>query len=209
MQDVASEIARHPHGRVPRALRERQIFELGEELFAERGYAGASMDELARRAGVSKPVIYDLAGSKEELYRACVSRAAQELYERVEAAVIAAPDAAAKARAGGLAFFSFVAEHRRSWEVLFMGDPGRFAADAARIRGRQAELQLRLIGDPDVGLGMQVDPQQADAMVHAVNGAYEALANWWYAHPEVSPEMLVDWLMALILPGIERIASGR
>lgn len=209
MQDVTTEIARYRHGRVPRALRERQLLELGEELFAERGYGGASMDELARRAGVSKPVIYDLVGSKEELYRACVARAGQELYERVQEAVVAAPDPLAKARAGGLAFFRFVADHRRSWEVLFAGDPGPFAAEASRIRGRQAELQLRLLGDPEVGLGAALDPLQAEALVHAVNGAYEALAGWWYDHPDVTPETLVDWLMDLILPGIERaLATG-
>lgn len=208
MQDTASEIARYPHGRVPRALRERQVLELGGDLFAERGYAGASMDELARRAGISKPVIYDLVGSKEELYRTCVGQAARELYERVEAAVIAASDPAAKVRAGGLAFFRFVAEHRRAWEIMLVGDPGPFAAEVARIRSRQAELQLRLLGDPEVGLGARVDPQQADALVHALNGAYEALANWWYAHPEVTPEELVDWLMALILPGLERLVTA-
>ena len=48
------------HGRVPRAVRGRQLLELAAELFAERGYGGASMDELARRAGVTKPVVYEL-----------------------------------------------------------------------------------------------------------------------------------------------------
>jgi len=55
------------HGRVPRELRERQLLELAEELFGERGYAGASMDELARRAGVTKPVVYELFGSKDSV----------------------------------------------------------------------------------------------------------------------------------------------
>ena len=67
------------HGRVPRAVRQRQLVELGEELFAERGFAKASMDELARRAGVTKPVIYELFGSKEGLFNACLEGLALRL----------------------------------------------------------------------------------------------------------------------------------
>lgn len=206
MQDVASEIARYQHGRVPRALRERQLLDLGEELFAERGYGGASMDELARRAGVSKPVIYDLVGSKEELYRRCITRAADELYVRVEAAVSAAPDPAAKLREGSLAFFRFVAEHRRSWEMLFVGDPGPFSAEAAGIRRRQNELAAQLMEDAAAALGTKLDRNQVEATAYALNGAYEAISNWWYANPDVPPETLADWLVALTLPGLERIA---
>jgi AcrR family transcriptional regulator len=71
------------HGRVPRVVRERQLVELGEELFAERGYAKASMDELARRAGVTKPVIYELFGSKEGLFRACLEGLALRLADAI------------------------------------------------------------------------------------------------------------------------------
>jgi AcrR family transcriptional regulator len=71
------------HGRVPRALRRRQLVELGEELCAERGFAKASMDELARRAGVTKPVIYELFGSKEGLFEACLEGLAMRLAESI------------------------------------------------------------------------------------------------------------------------------
>ena len=208
MQDIATEIARFPHGRVPRALRERQLLDLGEELFAERGYSRASMDELARRAGVSKPVIYDLVGSKEELYRRCTARAADELYVRVAAAVSAAPDPAAKLRQGSLAFFRFVAEHRRSWEMLFVGDPGPFGVEAAGIRRRQTELVVELMDDAAAALGTTLDPRHTEATALALNGAYEAITHWWYANPDVPPETLADWLVALTLPGLERIAGA-
>src|SRR5687767_15652165 len=99
------------HGRVPRPLRERQLVELGEELFAERGFARASMDELARRAGVTKPVIYELFGSKEGLFEACLEGLALRLAESIADAARGADDAgdrgadpAARLRAGGLAF---------------------------------------------------------------------------------------------------------
>src|SRR3954462_8076348 len=122
------------HGRVPRAVRERQLVELGEELFAERGFAKASMDELARRAGVTKPVIYELFGSKEGLFRACLEGLALRLAEsRAEAARRGEPAAGesaaeARLRAGGLAFLRFAAENRVAYELLY---EGRFS-DAAQ-----------------------------------------------------------------------------
>src|SRR3954465_10225971 len=100
------------HGRVPREVRERQLVELGEERFAERGFAKASMDELARRAGVTKPVIYELFGSKEGLFEACREGLALRLAESIAEAArgadsvggVSAPDPEARLRAGGLAF---------------------------------------------------------------------------------------------------------
>jgi AcrR family transcriptional regulator len=95
------------HGRVPRPVRERQIVELAEQLFAERGYSGASMDELARRAGVTKPVVYELFESKDGLFRACVDRSAARMGESIAAAVRAETEPQARLRAGGLAFLRF------------------------------------------------------------------------------------------------------
>src|SRR5918998_4654395 len=95
------------HGRVPRAVRERQVLELAEALFAERGYAGASMEELARRAGVTKPVVYELFGSKDGIFRACVDRAVEQLAGSVAGAVRAGTDPPAPGRAGGPAFLHF------------------------------------------------------------------------------------------------------
>src|SRR3954463_5006833 len=85
------------HGRVPRAVRERQLVELGEELFAERGVAKASMDELARRAGVTKPVIYELFGSKDGLFEACL----EGLAVRLAASIAEAARGADEAGPGG------------------------------------------------------------------------------------------------------------
>ena len=92
----------YPHGRVPRALRERQLVELGEELFAERGFAKASMDELARRAGVTKPVVYELFGSKEGLFTACLEGLALRLATEIADAAESGdqPAEAPAARAG-------------------------------------------------------------------------------------------------------------
>jgi AcrR family transcriptional regulator len=206
MSDLAAQIAAHPHGRVPRELREQQLLALAGELFAERGYNGASMDELASRAGVSKPVIYDLMGSKEELFRRCVEVASADLYARVAEAVSTLSSPEDQLRAGSNAFFRFAADHRRSWDVLFAGG-GEFARDVANIRSRQTQLVIAFLKQGADNFGVAVTDQQVEAGAHAINGAFEALAHWGAEHPEIEPEVLTDWLVAILLPGLQRMAG--
>jgi len=192
------------HGRVPRPLRERQLVELGEQLFAERGFAKASMDELARRAGVTKPVIYELFGSKEGLFRACLEglalRLAEEIAEAARAADRAgeAPDPEARLRAGGLAFLRFASENRVAYELLY---EGRFSDAAVSVRRRQAALILELMRElaPD-----DVDPRELELAANAVNSAYEGVAHWMWDHPEMDVEQLAGWTVELLLPGLRR-----
>ncbi|HEX6652547.1 MAG TPA: TetR/AcrR family transcriptional regulator [Thermoleophilaceae bacterium] len=195
------------HGRVPRALREGQLVELGEQLFAERGFAKASMDELARRAGVTKPVIYELFGSKEGLFEACLEGLAMRLAESIAEAARgadeaggagAAPDPEARLRAGGLAFLRFAADNRVAYELLY---EGRFSDAAVRVRKRQAALILELMREiaPD-----DVDPWELEVAANAVNSAYEGVAHWMWDHPEMDVEQLADWTVELLLPGLRR-----
>ncbi|HEY6780828.1 MAG TPA: TetR/AcrR family transcriptional regulator [Thermoleophilaceae bacterium] len=194
-----SSIADYPHGRVPRALRAQQLAELAEQLFAERGYGGASMDELARRAGVTKPVIYDLFGNKEGLYRHCVERSAEGLRSAVFEATSAEHEVEAKLRAGCLAFLRFAVDHRVAWDVLFLAPDGRFADQAQAIRARQAALVAALLAE-EAAPG--VDPTQLDALVSILNGGCEALAGWAFEHPDTPLEHLADLFVALIAPGL-------
>ena len=186
------------HGRVPRALRERQLVELGEQLFAERGFAKASMDELARRAGVTKPVIYELFGSKEGLFEACLEGLALRLAESIADAARAQTDPERRLRAGGLAFLKFAADNRVAYELLY---EGRFSDAAVRVRKRQAALILELMREiaPD-----DADPRELEVAANAVNSAYEGVAHWMWDHPEMEVEQLADWTVELLLPGLRR-----
>jgi AcrR family transcriptional regulator len=196
---ASANIADFEHGRVPRAVRERQLVGLAEELFSERGYAGASMEELARRAGVTKPVVYELFGSKDGIFRACVDRTVEQLAASVARAVRAETDPNARVRAGGLAFLHFAAENRLAWDLISMG--GQFARQAADVRRAQAELihELMLETAP-VG----VDARELEAVAWAVNAAYEGVAHWMWEHPEVAVEDIADWLVDLLIPGLRR-----
>lgn len=195
-------------GRVPRAVRSEQLLELADRLFAERGFHAASMDELARRAGVSKPVIYDHFGSKEQLFATCVRRTGEALADQVAKAVSEESDPRARLRAGSIAYFRFLQDQLQAWIVLFDAEDirdARFAAEASRIRHRQSDLMIHLMAETSGTTPDHEGRPRLEAMTLAIAGAYESLSLWWHKHPEVSPEELTDWLLDLIWPGLEQL----
>ena len=199
MTTAARQVQDFKHGQVPRAVRERQVLELAELLFAERGYGGASMDELARRAGVTKPVVYELFGSKDGLFGACVDRSIERLAAEIAAAVRAQDQPEARLRAGGLAFIRFAAGNRVAWDLLSMG--GRFAEQARAVRSSQAELIRGLMAEM---AAEGTDPRELEVAAHAVNAAYEGVAHWMWEHPDVPIERIADWIADLLIPGLRR-----
>jgi AcrR family transcriptional regulator len=196
---ISTSIGDFQHGRVPREVRERQLVGLAEQLFAERGYGGTSMEELASRAGVTKPMVYELFGSKDGVFRACVDRAVGQMARSVAEAVRAEAEPEARVRAGGLAFLRFAADNRGAWDLMSMG--GQFAQQAVDIRRGQAELirELMLELAPE-----GVDERELEAAAWAVTAAYEGLAHWMWEHPDVAVEEAGDWIVALLMPGLRR-----
>lgn len=211
---LETELGRHAHGKVPRELRRRQLLELATDLFAERGFAAASMDELAARAGVSKPVIYGLFGSKEGLLIASIDALGAELNATVVAAVTGRTVPSELLHAGSLAFFGFVGERAETWAMIFgatrsLSDASPSAsAKLEEIRRRQDGLVSAVIRAAARELGNEPDPLELSAVTRGLNGVYEGMVEWWADHPEVRPEQLTEWVMALILPGLEAMAAA-
>ena len=199
--ESAAGIGDYRHGRVPREVRRRQLVGLAEELFTERGYQGSSMEELARRAGVTKPVVYELFGSKDGLFRACLERSAERMANEIAEAVRSHEDPELRLRAGGLAFLRFAHDNRLAWELLM---EGRFSDAAVEVRRRQARLVHELLGElaPEGG-----DPRELELIANAVNSAYEGVAHWMWEHPDVPLEQLSDWTVELLLPGLRRFTQ--
>ena len=89
------------------------------DLFAERGYAAVKMDEIAASVGVTKPLLYNYFGNKEQLYIACMERAGDSLTATVAEAVAASANPGEALGAGVRAFFAFLDSDRAAWAVLF------------------------------------------------------------------------------------------
>jgi AcrR family transcriptional regulator len=205
---AGARVEAYAHGRVPRDVRRRQVLALATELFVERGFAAASMDELAKRAGVSKPVIYDLIGSKEALFGEVCAQEAAALAVAVQTAVAAEPDQDHKLHAGALAFFRFAAQRRAAWDALLSADTAPVNAELAAARRLQAASVARMLAEGAASSGTQLDPIVVDACAHAINGAFEALSVWWRDHPSVSAEALAALANSLVMPGLRSFRDG-
>src|SRR5919199_873681 len=172
---MASSLATAPRKRVPRPEREQQMLEAADRVFARRGYAAASMDEIAAEVGVTKPMLYAYFGSKEGLYLASVQRAGEMLAERLRDSAEGGP--AERLQAGVRAFFAFVDERRSSWAVLYReasAGGGPVAARVASLRGAIAATVSQLFAEmADEG----TDGLEPDPLAHALVGAGESLAN--------------------------------
>jgi len=203
LEAIEAEVARHAHGRVPRDLRRRQVLAVAERLFVERGYAATSMDDVAAGAGVSKPIVYGLVGSKEQVFEACMARAADELAARVATAVaVAGDEPGPRLRAGALAWFEFIGERRPLWDALLASDDAPASAAIAAVRARQDAFVAAQLAAGAEADGRGVDPDLLAAVATTMNGAFEALGRWWSEHPARSAAELADLYTALLLPGL-------
>ena len=151
---------------MPRERREQLILDVAGQVFAGAGFGSASMDEIADRAGVSKPMLYTYFGSKEGLYLAYIDRAGGELLERLVAARAPDPTPASMLRARITEFLSFVEEHGDGWRVLFqeLASIRPFAEQVADMRERIAAAIQRMVEDGCPGY----PPPAADAIAHGL-----------------------------------------
>ncbi len=198
--------------RVPRAVREQQMLEVAERVFAQRGYHAASVDAIAEGAGITKPMVYAYFGSKDGLYVACMERARRRLFEAIDEAADSDAPPDEQLWNGVLAFFTFVAERRESWSILFgeaTSRGGPFAAEASRLRGQLARLVAQLLGEAAAAEGL--DPPRVgvtDPLAHALVGAAESLAGWWMDHPDEPTDRVALWLMNFAWTGFGDLVRG-
>ena len=81
--------APRPRVRMTGAQRREQLLDIGRELFGEKGFEATSIEEIAARADVSKPVVYEHFGGKEGLYAVVVDRELQRVLDRFTSALAA------------------------------------------------------------------------------------------------------------------------
>ncbi len=192
--------------RLPRAEREEQLLSVAQAVFAERGFRAPSMDEIALRAGVTKPVLYDHFGSKDGLIAACIRQAGVQLLRDVDSAVTAASGTAQILQAGFVAFFGFVESFGQGWFML-IGENSVVgpAADALEsIRRQQAVYvaQKLAVEFPDA------QRDDLSAFAEGIIGACERVALWRRDRPDVAAERATAILMALVWSGLASLVPA-
>lgn len=194
--------------RIPRAVREQQMLDAAVQVFAQRGYQGASMDEVAEAAGVSKPMVYLYLSSKEDLFIECIRREARKVLEAVTGAVSRASTIEEMMSFGLEAFFDYILDHSDSWRVLYyqartLGPPFSTEVDKAR-RGIIAGV-AGLIGSQHDG---EKVGREAQAISYALVGAADAMAEWAATDDESDSRTSTKRLMNLVWLGLERRFAG-
>ena len=191
--------------------RRQRILDAAADTFAAGGYHATSIREIAERAGVTKPVLYDHFASKQRLYIDLIEGARDELTGRGAVAMRAGGPLEARVRAAIDAFFAFVAARPALAEVLFRppeGEPG--VVDAAERVQREATAQLLALvaSEPTLLAGAADRELRLHLSMEFVKRGLHGLAGWWREHPETEQEKLVDAVMDLAWSGLGTQLTG-
>lgn len=182
-------------------------------VFAERGYEAASMGEIARAGGITPAVIYDHFPAKAELAIELLERQTEELFGAVGAALEAAPpEPEAQMRAGVDAYFRYVEEHRFAWRMMFREPPPdpEVAAAHRRLNARAREgIAVFLRAGAGEALTGESEPERAlEMFAELVKDAQNGLAAWWWEHPEVGRDEVVERVMQFCWRGLGELAEA-
>jgi AcrR family transcriptional regulator len=194
---------------MPAAQRRQVILAAAEEVFARAGYHGASLDEIAHTAGVSKALIYEHFDSKRDLHASLLEDHVAEIFRRLQANADSEATGEERLRGGVDAFLSFVEEHREAWRALFRDAADPDVADLVeRIQDQATAVIAELMAAAPEARGGDAETQRAIEM-HAqlLSGAVQSLANWWHRHPGVPRAVVVDRVVDFAWTGLERLAA--
>jgi AcrR family transcriptional regulator len=187
------------------------ILESALEVFARRGYNGASIDEIAQAAGISKALIYEHFPSKRDLHVSLLERHVQQIFQRLAETADTGDPGEVRLRNGVNAFFEWVETNRDAFRLLFRD---AFELDVAgalnRLQAQATGAIAALIAAEDVKRASQDEELEPmiEAMAQQLSGAVQSLALWWQTHRDVEREWLVDRVMEYAWLGLERVRAG-
>lgn len=182
--------------------RRQQLIEIGRALFAEKGFEGTSVEEIAAKAGVSKPVIYEHFGGKEGLYAVVVDREIQALLGQITAALTAHEgNARALLEAAALALLDYIETSTDGFRILVRDSPpgqstGSFASLISDIASQvehilAAEFRRR-----------RLDPKTAPLYAQMLVGMVAIPGGWWLDSPRMKKEDVAAHLVNLAWNGL-------
>ena len=169
--------ARSRSARLPRSARRAQLLLAAQEVFVENGYHAAAMDDIADRAGVSKPVLYQHFPGKLELYLAILDLHNGELVQSVRAAMQSHQDNKDRVAAAINAYYEFVDRDDAAFRLVFESDltNDRLVRDRVDLVERTVSEAIADIITEDAGL----DRAEAELLGVALTGMAQVSARAW------------------------------
>jgi AcrR family transcriptional regulator len=191
---TASSQARPASTRLPRPARRRQLLGAARDVFVAQGYHSAAMDEIAERAGVSKPVLYQHFPGKLELYLALLDESVEELVRTVRDALASTTDNRQRVPATFRAFFDFVDSTDEAFRLVFESDLSNEPAVRERLDRTMrdcADMVSQFIRE-DAG----VDDAEAHLLGMALVGMAQVSSRYWLSTGNAMPKDAAEQLIA-------------
>ncbi|WP_406000360.1 TetR/AcrR family transcriptional regulator [Streptomyces sp. NBC_00829] len=163
--------------RMTGAERREQLLDIGRTLFAEKGFEGTSVEEIAAKAGVSKPVVYEHFGGKEGLYAVVVDREMRQLLDMVTSALTAGHPRELLEQAA-FALLDYIETYTDGFRILVRDSP------VAQSTGTFASLISDIATQVEDILGLEFkargfDPKLAPLYAQALVGMVALTGQWW------------------------------
>ncbi|WTR16664.1 TetR/AcrR family transcriptional regulator [Streptomyces sp. NBC_00138] len=157
--------------------RREQLLDIGRTLFAERGFEGTSVEEIAHKAGVSKPVVYEHFGGKEGLYAVVVDREMRRLLDMVTGALTGGHPRELLEQAA-FALLDYIEQYTDGFRILVRDSP------VAQSTGTFASLISDIATQVEDILGHEFkqrgfDPKLAPMYAQALVGMVALTGQWW------------------------------
>ncbi|RFD26747.1 TetR family transcriptional regulator [Mycobacterium uberis] len=163
--------------RLPRDERRGQLLTVASDVFVDHGYHAAGMDEIADRAGVSKPVLYQHFSSKLELYLAVLERHVDNLVSGVQQALRTTTDNRQRLHAAVQAFFDFIEHDGQGYRLIFENDNVTEPQVAAQVRVATESCIDAVFALISAGSGL--DPHRARMVAVGLVGISVDCARYW------------------------------
>ncbi len=190
--------------RLAASARRAQLVDVGRAVFAERGYEATSVEEIAERAGISKPIVYEHFGGKEGLYAVIVDREVEHIVRSITDAISAGTPRERLERAA-LAFLRYVRERPGGFVVLLRDAP------ASKVGGEMPALMHDLADRVGAIFTEQFrragyDPKAAPIYAHALVGMVAFVGQWWTESPKPPPvEAVASHIAGLAWMGLRHL----
>ena len=185
--------------------RRHQLIDVARSLFAERGYEGTSIEEIAQRANVSKPVVYEHFGGKEGLYAVVVDREMSALLDGITSS-LTKNRFRPRLEQVVLALLTYVEERTDGFRLLIRDSPASLTSGtyATLLNDAVSQVASILAGDfSKRGLDPELAPLYAQALV----GSVTQTAQWWLDAREPKKEVVAANLVNLMWNGLARLES--
>ena len=182
--------------RLPRSARRKQLLAAAQEVFVAQGYHAAAMDDIAERAGVSKPVLYQHFPGKLELYLALLDQHCDALVDRMREAMAATTDNKLRVQGAMHTYFGFVDGTDEAFRLVFESDLRNDPAVRERVdrveRGCIEAITHTITAD--TGLSRE----RAELLAAGLTGAAEIAARFWLANGRQVPREEAEKLVATL-----------